>query len=109
MPESEAGFQRAVIDLAHLRGWMVAHFRPAQLGSGRWATPMQGDPGFPDIVAARAGRVIFAELKSEGGTMSAAQRAWEKNLLGDAPRDGQTHEVYVWRPSHWDFIEEALR
>lgn len=35
---TEAQFQAAVVDLARLAGWRVAHFRPARTSHG-WATP----------------------------------------------------------------------
>jgi len=44
----------AIVQAAKLHGWMVAHFRPALTAKG-WRTPMQGDPGFPDLVLARKG------------------------------------------------------
>ena len=61
---TEADLQQAVIECARTLGWMVAHFRPALRQSGRWSTPVQADgKGFPDLVLARAGRVIFAEAQ----------------------------------------------
>ena len=102
---TEAAFQRQVIDLAKLCGWRVAHFRPAMNRRGVWATQMQGDPGFPDLVLAREGRVIFAELKSERGKMTPDQQAWRWAL--GAGRVGCT--AYVWRPADWPRIEEVLR
>lgn len=102
---SERELQEWVIELAKLRGWKVAHFRPAKTAKG-WRTPMQGDPGFPDLVLARAGRVVFAELKSEKGRLSPGQQGWTE-ALGRFNPDGQ--EVYVWRPRDRDLIVEVLR
>jgi hypothetical protein len=52
---SEAAFTDAVIELARLGGWRVAHFRPARTASG-WRTPVQGDgAGFPDKGVGEAG------------------------------------------------------
>lgn len=100
-PESEDGFQAAVIELAQRRGWMVAHFRPALSKTG-WRTAVAADAaGFPDLVLVRR-RVIFAELKSESGTTSNDQEKWIAALKAA----GQ--EVYVWRPRDWDAIERAL-
>ncbi len=98
---SEAAFLTAVIALAHEHGWLVAHFRPAVLRSGQWATHMQGDKGFPDLVLARKGRIVIAELKREDGQLSEGQRAW---LAEMAPQPG----VFVWRPSMWNTIVEVL-
>lgn len=109
--QSEAEFQRAVIDLARLRGWLVFHARPARTQSGRWSTPMQGNPGFPDLVMTRGGRVIFAELKAERGRVSRAQQAWLDALSNDTVREPHTwtHFAFMWRPSDWQQIEEALQ
>lgn len=94
---TEADFQTLVVDYARLQGWLVHHTRPARTGKG-WRTPIQGDVGFPDLVLARAGRVVFAELKSEKGRLSAGQSAWLKAVDG-----------LVWRPSDWQTIKEILR
>lgn len=104
LPLSEQGFQRAVIDLAHLRGWMVAAFRPCEARKG-WRTPMQGDVGYPDLTMARRGRVVFAELKSEKGRLSPGQEAWRSAIRGV----WTIREHHVWRPSDWDAILEVLR
>ena len=98
-PITEAMFQVQVIEYAKLRGWRVAHFRPAMNRRGVWATPIQGDPGFPDLVMARDGAVIVAELKSEKGKETAMQASWRQALVGS----------YLWRPSDWDEIEDLLR
>ena len=100
---NEAEFQKAIIELAHLYGWAVAHFRSAMTQRGNWVTPLQGDAkGFPDLVLVRDG-VIFAELKSEKGKLTPEQQEWI-DLLKAA---GQ--EVYVWRPSDRDDIEVILK
>jgi len=77
---------------------MVAHFRPAQVREGKWLTPMQGHKGFPDLVLARKGEVVFAELKSAKGKVTAEQRSW-LNALGGG---------YLWRPADWSEIQEVL-
>lgn len=56
LPMSESQLEDAVLDLAGLLGWRRAHFRPAVLPSGRWATHMAGDKGFPDLALAAAGK-----------------------------------------------------
>lgn len=73
----------AIVEAAKLHSWKVAHFRPA-LTAKSWRTPMQGDPGFPDLVLARNGRVLFLELKSHGGRVSPDQMAWLAELGPDA-------------------------
>lgn len=101
---TEAQFQRAVIDLARTFGWRVAHFRAAMRQSGRWSTPVAADgAGFPDLVLARPGRVLFRELKTTSGSVKPAQRAWLAALVAGGADAG------VWRPDDWPLIERTLR
>lgn len=103
----EAEFQAQVIQLARLLGWRVAHFRAAQTKRG-WRTPVSADgAGFPDLVLARKGRVIFAELKTQRGKLSTAQECWQNELSG-LPNDDRVL-VTVWRPADWSDIEAALK
>lgn len=98
---SEEEFLGQVLELAKLFGWGVAHFRPAKTSKG-WRTAVQGDgKGFPDLVLVQK-RVIFAELKSEGGKMSSEQVEWS-DWLQDA-----NAEWYCWRPSDWEEIKILL-
>ena len=103
LPESEAAFLSWVIDMAHWEGWSVAHFRPGQTERG-WRTAVQADgAGFPDLVLARKPRALFAELKSDSGRLSPAQRLWLAELEG-CPRS----ETHLWRPADRERIAEAL-
>lgn len=102
---TERDLQYAVIGLAQTLKWKVAHFRPARTEQG-WRTPVQADgKGFPDLVLAKPGRLIFAELKGDRGRLSAEQKAWI-NVLGATDA-----EVYVWTPDEWlnGAIETILR
>ena len=106
---SERALLRAIIDLAHMYGWRVAHFRPGmssrvdELGRPVWVTPVQADGrGFPDLVCVRD-RVLFIEAKSEAGELASAQRDWRDAI---AAAGG---EHYVFRPSDWLQIEGVLR
>ena len=100
---SEAELQASVIELAHVRGWMVAHFRANVLiqrkdGNTYRATPVQADgAGFPDLVLCRRDRVLFVELKAQRGVLSPAQARWLANLALALP-DGS---VFVWKPADW--------
>jgi hypothetical protein len=100
----EADWQKTVIELAHKTGWKVAHFRGAWSKDGkRFITPVAGDgAGFPDLVLSRIKdgkrRVIFAELKSDKGTLSMAQLEWLTVLKGE-----------VWRPRDYERIVEVLK
>lgn len=95
---TEGEFQESVIALAKLSGWKVAHFRPALTEKG-WRTPMQGDKGFPDLVLARRGVILFAELKVKGRRVTNEQAEWGA-AIGD--------HWYVWRPSDMESIRKVL-
>ena len=96
---TEAELQAAVIDLAHVYGWKVAHFRPALTAKG-WRTPVGADGvGFPDLVLAKMGRVLFVELKGTKGRLSAAQLDWMGQL---------DEHMEVWTPNNW-IVGDILR
>jgi hypothetical protein len=95
---TEAQFQQRVVDLAQHCGWHATHFR-AVYTSGRWRTPLTGHAGFPDLVLARGGVVIAAELKTDRGQLSAEQKAWLA-AFGDHGR--------IWRPRDWPEILATL-
>lgn len=102
---TEEQFLKSVIDLAHVYGWKVAHFRAGMRADGQYRTPVQGDgAGFPDLLLARE-RVIFAELKSDKAAkfLSEPQAEWTLAL------NTALQEVYVWRPSDWERIVEVLK
>jgi hypothetical protein len=105
---SEAELQDAVIDLAHLFKWTVAHFRSVPVKHGdrvTYQTPVQADgAGFPDLVLVRD-RVIFAELKSDTGRTSTAQQDWLFALSHAGA------ECHLWYPRYLrdGTIENVLR
>lgn len=91
---TERELQDAVIEMARLFGWRVAHFRVALTKRG-WRTPVAADgAGFPDLVLVRD-RVIYAELKGDGGRIRPDQQEWRDALLEAG------EEVYLWRPDDW--------
>lgn len=92
---SENDLQEAVIEAAHALGYICAHFRPARTEKG-WRTAVSADgKGFPDLVAAGRGRVIFAELKGRRGALSPDQQKWRDQLLAS------NVEWHMWRPADW--------
>lgn len=105
---TETEFMRQVTDLATILGWEWAHFRPAQTAKG-WRTPVSGPlgKGFPDLVMVRekGARLIFAELKREGGKLSADQ----ERVTFVLNQSAAGAEVYVWRPADLPAIAEILR
>lgn len=138
---TERELQDAVIELAQLLGWRCAHFRPARVmrgGRETYETPFAADgKGFPDLVLVRAGRLIFAELKSAKGVVSPEQAEWIADLervqealtVKIVPRAPLPEafvqvsqrlldysfppavRVFVWRPVDWlsGHVESVLR
>lgn len=104
---TEAGFTKAVIDYAHLTGWLAAHFRTTRTqrrdGSIHYQTPVQGDgAGFPDLLLVRGGRVLAAELKMPGRKTTPEQDAWLRAFrTAGVP-------AYLWVPGDWPEIERVL-
>ena len=90
---TEKEFQAQVIEMAKAFGWLVYHTWNSQHSAA----------GFPDLVMVRGGRLIFAELKTEKGKVSDAQVVWIMEIGSSGT------EVYIWRPSDIDYIEEKLR
>jgi hypothetical protein len=101
MTESE--LQSAIIDAAHIGGWLVAHFRKVQTPGG-WRTPVGADgKGFVDLVLVHQRRgVIFAELKAASGRLEPAQQKWRSVLLA-ADADWR-----LWRPCDLDAVKAEL-
>jgi len=85
---SEAELQSAILDLARWEGYLTFHVRDSRKSTG---------PGFPDLVLVhqRTGRLLFRELKTDVGKLTAGQEAWL-----DALRAGG-HDADVWRTADW--------
>lgn len=96
--QTEAQFLRAVIEYAQLKGWKCFHARAARTKNG-WRTAMTGDAGFPDLCMSREQKVVFAELKTEYGRLTAMQSAWLYHLPN----------AYCWNPRDWRQIEDVLK
>lgn len=109
---TEIEFEKAIVELAHMFGWMVASFRPAQTGKG-WRTPVKYDgKGYPDLTLAHPnGSIIFAEIKADAGRLSEEQKHWGF-ILTAAGRcnSGQPTPVsyFVWRPKDLPEITRIL-
>lgn len=91
LPVAESDWQTTVVDTASRGGWMHYHTHDSR----------HSVAGFPDLTLVRVPEIIYAELKTETGTVSAAQRLWLDALAACGA------EVYVWRPS--DFAEVSAR
>lgn len=99
----ERDFALQLEHLLDLFGWLWKHDEPAVRQSGRWATSFRGSKGFPDYVATRDGRLLFAEIKNEKGRTSTAQIIWLTYLRNTSA------EVYLWRPDDLEEIKRVLR
>jgi len=75
---SETEFKDILISVAKRYGWLVHHDLPAQNSRGRWATHVQGDAGFPDLILLHpnSGKLFAIELKSEKGKTTPGQKRW---------------------------------
>jgi hypothetical protein len=86
--ESEADFQSWVVDYARIRGWLCAHLRDSR---------RQDAVGLPDLILARNGLVILAELKSMTGAVKDKQKPW-------LAASGN----HLWRPCDRAAVEAVL-
>jgi len=90
---TETQFLKSVVSVAEDGGWLVYHTYDSR----------RSQAGFPDLVMTRAGRTIFAELKSQKGRIKAAQQNWLDEL-----RKTKGLEVFLWRPSDMDEVVKNL-
>lgn len=82
---SESDFQKHVVQLAKTYGYTLTYHT---------ADSRRSNPGFPDLVLlhGKTGKLIFAELKTQSGRVSADQESWINTIrIG-----GTTAEI--WRP-----------
>ena len=100
---TEAQFAKQIEALLKLYRWRWCHYEPAVRQSGTWATPFRGHRGEPDYRAVRTGRLIFVEIKGDGGRLRPDQKAWIADLLEAGV------ETYVWHPSDLEIAKEVLR
>ncbi len=73
--------QKAVIDLAHFKGWRVAHFQSVLAtghdGVPRWRTPVTADgKGFPDLFLVNPEFAAAIEVKGDGDRLRPEQEEW---------------------------------
>lgn len=117
-PRTEQELLDQTVELATRCRWAVHHDRPARRSGNRWATAIQGHAGFPDLVLARNGVVLFRELKGYDargrlGKVTLEQRGWGEQLdrsvhLLAALVGGGTDLEFrrgllfdVWTPDDW--------
>ncbi len=97
---TEAQLQEMVVARATALGWLVYHTYDSRRSAS----------GFPDLVLARDGVVVFAELKSEKGRITENQRVWAQ-AFGEGYTEGVAGEYcyFLWRPSDMAEIEKVLQ
>jgi hypothetical protein len=108
---SERVLKNTIVTYARGYGWLVHHDLPSQRANGSWATVTQGDSGYPDLVLVHPGntaarlqaQIIYAELKTQRGKLTAGQQHW----LDALQAAGQT--AVVWRPNDLQDIFTKLR
>ncbi len=98
LPLPEETFQRQIIELAELKGWLVYHTYDSR----------RSREGFPDLVMVRGETVLFFEVKGVGkggrrGMLSNAQRGWLQRLR----KAVRVFARAVW-PDDWSTVEEML-
>ena len=111
---NELQFRRQLVGsrgLAERLGWDHVGWRPAMTTAG-WRTPGTGTLaiGWPDLtlVHARSGRLLFVELKGDGGKLRPDQER-VLDVLRTVEAANQAVGVHVWHPSEYDTIEAVLR
>lgn len=91
---TEAQLQDAIVGMARVLGWRVAHFGALRTADS-WRTPARYDAaGFPDLVLVRD-RVVFVEVKGHRGVLRPEQSDWARALGGAGA------EWHLWTPASW--------
>lgn len=85
---TESDLRKEVVGLAHALGWKVF-----SLPIAKTRRPVKDATGYPDLTLAKDGRVLWIELKTDDGYLSAEQFAWMK-VIGSA--------YIVVRPGDWE-------
>ncbi len=92
---------QAITEAATYLGWRWHHVRRSDKAL------QMGHPGFPDLVLARKGRVLFLELKSKSGTVAPDQEAWLRELGCD--ESYPHHAAILIRPEYLDAVLAMLQ
>ncbi len=112
---SETAFASQVEDLLLRFGWRWMHIKPAMPGKGAWLSRTNPEgKGFPDYMAVRPPRLLFAELKDQYSKTTPEQEAWLEDLRGRRRKVRldtvvNSPEIYLWRPDDLPEIIDKLR
>ena len=101
---SEQAFTNELLKWLRTYGWRVFHVRNSGI---RGISQVQGDKGFPDLLAVRGQRWIAAELKvKKAGTVLGEPKPEQLAWLEALNRVGA--ETYIWHPENWSEILAVL-
>ena len=89
---TEREWQAQVVEAATLTRWRHYHAYDSR----------RSDPGWPDLVLARAPELLMVELKTDTGRLSRAQREWMQVLTACGV------ECHVWRPGDFAAVWARL-
>lgn len=89
---TEKAWQQQVLELASICRWQHFHVFDSR----------RSDPGWPDLILARAPELLAVELKTDRGRLSTEQTRWLQLL------EACGVEVHVWRPRDFDQVSERL-
>ena len=90
---TEKQFQEQVVELAELLGWQCYHTFDSRRSAAGW----------PDLALWKPARFMLAELKTDKGKVSTAQRATIEGLRAAGV------SCQVWRPRDWEAIVQSLK
>lgn len=91
----EADYTRTMVDALIAIGWLACHHPDSR--------KLVGKPGLPDIIAARAGRLVFIEMKLRNGRRSNAQDYWRVQLT-----QAGAEYFYCIAPDDMDEVLKAM-
>lgn len=102
---SELTCEATIIAAAMLAGWLVHGSRTVRVGKGdrAFATPIKGQPGFPDLVLIRDGVLLVVELKRRPNVVEPEQQRWL-----DAFRECGVDADVVYVPEEQDALIAQL-
>jgi hypothetical protein len=104
----EDPFEDALIDAGHRFGWRAHAERRSRSASGKHATAIKGDRGWPDVVLAHESKgLVIVELKAQTGSFGEGQIDWLETI--DRAAGTGRVLVAVWRPCDWEFIVVCLQ
>lgn len=100
----ELACEASILEAAQIAGWRRHGERAAMGKTKGYRTPIKGEPGWPDLVLARRGQIVAAELKRDPNEPTDAQIAW-LNVLDNPPH---VVALVLWVPEQMDEFNTRL-